>query len=167
MVITRGSRSPSIFLAAAMRPSNTEFLRWCKQDKRDSWGLKLRKRFRMWQSSFEHGINSLPFVCFRGYGNLSTLIITIPRLAFGRAWCCDAACGWLLLSIWTRHWANSRVAGNFPEVCLQGANWWQAIFDRPFSAKRVVGNTNTKRLLTHWGRVTHICVSWLDHQWFR
>ena len=55
--------------------------------------LKLRKRFRMSQILFEHGINSLPLVCFRGYGNLSTLSIAIPRLAFGRAWCCDAACG--------------------------------------------------------------------------
>ena len=55
--------------------------------------LKLRKRFRMSQILFEHGINSLPLVCFRGYGNLSTLTIAIPRLAFGRAWYCDAACG--------------------------------------------------------------------------
>ena len=44
--------------------------------------LKLRKRFRMSQILFEHGINSLPLVCFRGYGNLSTLSIAIPRLAF-------------------------------------------------------------------------------------
>ena len=42
--------------------------------------LKPRKRFRMSQILFEHGINSLPLVCFRGY-------------AFGRAWYCDAACG--------------------------------------------------------------------------
>ena len=55
--------------------------------------LKLRKRFRMSQILFEHGINSLPLVCFRGYGNLSTLSIAIPRLAFGRAWYCNAACG--------------------------------------------------------------------------
>ena len=55
--------------------------------------LKLRKRFRMSQILFEHGINSLPHVCFRGYGNLSTLSIAIPRLAFVRAWYCDAACG--------------------------------------------------------------------------
>ena len=55
--------------------------------------VKLRKRFRMSQILFEHGINSLPLVCFRGYGNLSTLSIAIPRLAFGRAWYCDAACG--------------------------------------------------------------------------
>ena len=54
--------------------------------------LKLRKRFRMSQILFEHGINSLPLVCFRGYGNLSTLSIAIPRLAFGRAWYCNAAC---------------------------------------------------------------------------
>ena len=46
--------------------------------------LKLRKRFRMRQTSFEHGVNSSPFVCFRGYGNLSTLSIGIPRVAFGR-----------------------------------------------------------------------------------
>ena len=55
--------------------------------------LKLRKRFRMSQILFEHGINSLPLVCFRGYGNLSTLGIAIPRLAFGRAWYCNTACG--------------------------------------------------------------------------
>ena len=55
--------------------------------------LKLRKRFRMSQILFEHGIKSLPLVCFRGYGNLSTLSIAIPRLAFGRTWYCDAACG--------------------------------------------------------------------------
>ena len=55
--------------------------------------LKLRKRFRMSQILFEHGIDSLPLVCFRGYGNLSTLSIAILRLAFGRAWYCDAACG--------------------------------------------------------------------------
>ena len=55
--------------------------------------LKLRKRFRMSQILFEHGINSLPLVCFSGYGNLSTLSIAIPRLAFGRTWYCDAACG--------------------------------------------------------------------------
>ena len=55
--------------------------------------LKLRKRFRMSQILFEHGINSLPLVCFRGYGNLSTLSIAIPRLAFGHAWYWDAACG--------------------------------------------------------------------------
>ena len=57
--------------------------------------LKLRKRFKMWQILFEHGMNSLLLVCFRGHGNLSTLIIAIPRLAFGRAWYCDAAC-WLI-----------------------------------------------------------------------
>ena len=55
--------------------------------------LKLRKRFRMSQILSEHGINSLPLVWFRGYGNLSTLSIAIPRLAFGRAWYCDATCG--------------------------------------------------------------------------
>ena len=42
--------------------------------------LKLRKCFRMSQILFEHGINSLPLVCFRGYENLSTLSIAIPRL---------------------------------------------------------------------------------------
>ena len=60
--------------------------------------LKLRKCFRMSQILFEHGINSLPLVCFRGYGNLSTLSIAIPRLAFGRAWYCDAACGYIPVS---------------------------------------------------------------------
>ena len=47
--------------------------------------LKLRKRFRMSQILFEHGINSLPLVSFRRCRNLSTLSIAIPRLAFGRA----------------------------------------------------------------------------------
>ena len=55
--------------------------------------LKLWKRFRMSEILFEHGISSLPLVCFRGYENLSTLSIAIPRLAFSRAWYCDAACG--------------------------------------------------------------------------
>ena len=55
--------------------------------------LKLRKRFRMSQILFAHGINSLPLVCFHGYGNLSTLSIPIPCLAFGHTWYCDAACG--------------------------------------------------------------------------
>ena len=36
--------------------------------------LKLRKRFRMSQIMFEHGINSLPLVCFRGYGNAYTTV---------------------------------------------------------------------------------------------
>ena len=49
--------------------------------------LKLRKHFRMWQTSFEHGINLLPLDCFRGYRNLSTLSIT-TCLAFGRTWYC-------------------------------------------------------------------------------
>ena len=44
--------------------------------------LKLRKRFRMSQILFEHGINSLPLVCFRGYGNLSTLSIAIKLKNF-------------------------------------------------------------------------------------
>ena len=48
----------------------------------------------MWQTSFEHGINSLPFSCFRRYRNFSTLSIAIPRLAFGRAWYCDTVCGY-------------------------------------------------------------------------
>ena len=60
--------------------------------------FKLRKRFRMSQIFFEHGINSLPLVCFRGYGNLSTLSIAIPRLAFGRPWYCNAACGYIPVS---------------------------------------------------------------------
>ena len=47
--------------------------------------LKLGKRFRIWQTSFEHGINALHLICFREYGNLSTLNIAIPRLVFGRA----------------------------------------------------------------------------------
>ena len=55
--------------------------------------LKLWKRFRKWQTSFEHGINSLPLVCFCRYWNLSTLSIAIPYLAFGRARRYDAPCG--------------------------------------------------------------------------
>ena len=60
-----------------MRPSNTELARWFRQDKSDSWDLW--KHFRKWQTSFEHGINSLPVVCFRANGNLSTRSIAIPR----------------------------------------------------------------------------------------
>ena len=55
--------------------------------------LKLWKRFRMSQILFGLEINSLPLVCFRGCGDLSTPSIAVPRLAFGRAWYCDAACG--------------------------------------------------------------------------
>ena len=51
-----------------------------------------RKRFMMWQTSFERGMNSLPFVCFRRYGNLSTLNIAFPCKAFSHAWYCDAKC---------------------------------------------------------------------------
>ena len=40
--------------------------------------------------------NTLPFVCFPGSGNLSTLSIAIPRLDLGRAGYYDAACGWIL-----------------------------------------------------------------------
>ena len=54
--------------------------------------LKLRK-LRMSQILFEHGINSLPFVCFHGYGKISTLSFAISPLAFGRAWYCNAVCG--------------------------------------------------------------------------
>ena len=58
--------------------------------------IKPRKRFleRGKHRSSEHGINPLLLVCWRGYGNSSTLSsIAIPRLAFCRAWYCDAACG--------------------------------------------------------------------------
>ena len=83
--------------AAACRPCDRSFTLCLYGDLGQinviAWILKLRKRFRMSQILFEHGINSLPLVCFRGYGNLSTLSIAIPRLAFGRAWYCDAACG--------------------------------------------------------------------------
>ena len=94
MAITRHSRPPSIFLPAAMRWSNTYFIRWLRHDERDHWGFQLAETFRVWQTSFEHGINSLPFSCFRRYRNFSTLSIAIPRLAFGRAWYCDAVCGY-------------------------------------------------------------------------
>ena len=46
--------------------------------------LKPWKRFRMSKILFEHGINSLPLVCFRGYGNLSTRSIAIPRAKAAR-----------------------------------------------------------------------------------
>ena len=71
----------------------TLFIWWFSQINVIAVILNLRKHFRMSQILFEHGINSLPLVCFHGYGNLSTLSITIPRLSFGRAWYCDAACG--------------------------------------------------------------------------
>ena len=66
---------------------------------------KMRKRFIIWQTSFEHGINSLHLVCSRGYGHFSTLSIAIPGLAFDRAWYCDAACG-----------TNSRIRGSKQRV---------------------------------------------------
>ena len=44
--------------------------------------LKLQECFTMWQTSFEHGIKSLPFVCLHRHRNLSTLNITIACLAF-------------------------------------------------------------------------------------
>ena len=55
--------------------------------------LMMWTHFKTSQTSFELGINSLLLVCFRWYGNLSTLSIAIPRLAFGGAWDCDAAGG--------------------------------------------------------------------------
>ena len=57
--------------------------------------IKMWKRFRMWQTSFEHGINSLPLVCWRGYGNLPTLSIAISRLAYRRAWYRWRCCVWI------------------------------------------------------------------------
>ena len=39
--------------------------------------LKLRKRFRMSQILFEHGINSLPLACFRGYGHFILCFVVI------------------------------------------------------------------------------------------
>ena len=55
--------------------------------------LKLRKRFRMSQILFEHGINSLPLVCFRGYGNLCNTTLGLrPRVVLR---CCV--------------WINSRI----------------------------------------------------------
>ena len=62
--------------------------------------LKLRKRFKMSQILFEHGINSLPLVCWRGYGNLSTRSIAIPRAAEGQAWYCNAKSRYQ--SLWIR-----------------------------------------------------------------
>ena len=49
------------------------------QIKRVSEILKTRKRFRIWHTTFEHGINWLHLVCFRGNGNLSILSIAIPH----------------------------------------------------------------------------------------
>ena len=71
--VTMASRPPSAFLAAVMRSSNIVFIRWFRPDKRGSWDFKT--------------------VCFRGYGNLSTLSIAIPHLNFVRARYCDAVCG--------------------------------------------------------------------------
>ena len=80
MAITWRSWLPSIFLAATMRPSNSDFISWFRQDKGIAGVLKLWKRFRVWQPRnivWVYGMNSLPFVYFHWYGNLSTLIITI------------------------------------------------------------------------------------------
>ena len=41
---------------------------------------------------FEYEVHCLPPACFRGYGYLSALNITICRIAFGRAWYCAILC---------------------------------------------------------------------------
>ena len=70
--------------------------------------LKLRKRFRMSQILFEHGINSLPLVCFRGYGNLSTRSIAIPRAALR----CSAARGIAMLRVDKFRYPRKQTRGN-------------------------------------------------------
>ena len=77
------SRPPSTSLVVAVRPSNTVLYDDLGQKKGIDGNVKMSKRFSMWQKSFEHEINVLPLVCFRGYGNLSTLSIVTPPLAFG------------------------------------------------------------------------------------
>ena len=55
--------------------------------------LKLRKRFRMSQILFEHGINSLPLFASADtgiYQHLVSLYHAWPSAARGN---CDAACG--------------------------------------------------------------------------
>ena len=39
------SQLPSAFLATAMQPINTVFIRWLKPDKRDSWDFKVVEKF--------------------------------------------------------------------------------------------------------------------------
>ena len=57
---------PSNSLATTMWLSNTVFIQWFGPDK--AVVLKLWICFRMWATSFEHGISSLPLLCLRGYG---------------------------------------------------------------------------------------------------
>ena len=59
MAITRRSRPPSIFPAAAMRTTLNLYDDFGKI-KGIAGVLKLWKRFWMWQTSFKCGINSLP-----------------------------------------------------------------------------------------------------------
>ena len=87
------SRRPSSFLTTAMWSSNTVFIWWFRPDKRGIWDIKAVETFQNLTNIVSNGINSLHLVCFCGYGNLSTLSITIPHLAFSRVWYCDAACG--------------------------------------------------------------------------
>ena len=62
-----------IFLPLRWYCGNTVFIQWFRLDKRDKWDFKDAETFLEceWQTLFEHGINSLPLVCWRGYGNLS------------------------------------------------------------------------------------------------
>ena len=60
----------------------------------------------MWQTSFKHGTISLSLVCWRVFGNSSTLSNTIPRLVLGLAWYCDATCGEIF------HIRVSKIKGN-------------------------------------------------------
>ena len=52
-------------------------------------------RFRMWETSFEHGAHSITHCLLprRGYRNLSAPNIAIPGLGFGHTWYFDAVFG--------------------------------------------------------------------------
>ena len=64
-----------------------------------------------------------------------------------------------LISQKTLHFLCSWVS--FTMWCLFG------IMDRYFLNSRQIKFLGISIPLTHWGRVTHICVSRLDHHWFR
>ena len=80
--------------------------------------LKLRKRFRMSQILFEHGINSLPLVYFSGFVNLSTLSIAIPRLVLR---CC----------VWINYRIRVSKQGVTNTISWKTLSHQKAIHDKP------------------------------------
>ena len=70
--------------------------------------FNMGKYFKMCQTSFEHEINLLPLVCFRGYGILSTRSIAIPCFAFWPnivLYCCVDKFLYPCQQMWVYYWA--------------------------------------------------------------